>query len=291
MPDILISAPQLADLLAADPAVRVLDVRWRLDRPDGRPDFLDGHIPGAVYVDLDGELAEHGEPTDGRHPLPSTARLQSAARRWGINEGETVVVYDDLKSLSAARAWWVLTDAGIADVRILDGSLRAWTGAGFPLETGNTVPEPGTVTLSRGRLAQLSIDQAADLAANGVLIDVRTAERYRGEVEPIDPRAGHVPGAVNRFTGANVDPDGRFLDPEVLRREFGELGVTAEQTVGVYCGSGVTASHAFVALTLAGYHPALYAGSWSQWSHHADRPVATGPHPESAHAPLQKEQS
>jgi thiosulfate/3-mercaptopyruvate sulfurtransferase len=287
---ILISAEELDELIAADPTVRVLDVRWRLDRPDGRPEFLDGHIPGAVYVSLNDELAEHGAPAEGRHPLPSTARLQAAARRWGLNDGETVVVYDDLKSLSAARAWWLLTDAGVADVRILDGSLRAWTDAGRPLETGDVVPVPGTVALSRGRLSKLSIDEAADLAATGVLIDVRAAERYRGDLEPIDPRAGHVPGALNRFTGANVDAAGRFLDPDTLRREFAELGVVDGAPVGVYCGSGVTASHAFVALTIAGYSPVLYAGSWSQWSNHPDRPVATGPHPEGELASTQTDQ-
>jgi thiosulfate/3-mercaptopyruvate sulfurtransferase len=288
---ILISAEELADLIVADAPVRILDVRWRLDRPDGRPEFLEGHIPGAVYVDLDSELAEHGAPTEGRHPLPSTARLQSAARRWGLNDGETVVVYDDLKSLSAARAWWLLTDAGVADVRILDGSLRAWTDAGHPLETGDVVPAAGRITLTQGRLPQLSIDEAARLASTGVLIDVRAAERYRGEVEPIDPRAGHVPGAVNRFTGANVDSSGRFLDPDTLRREFAELGVVDGAPVGVYCGSGVTASHAFVALTLAGYNPVLYPGSWSQWSNHPDRPVATGAQPQGALASTQKEHS
>ncbi len=279
MSDILISAPQLAELIASDTTVRILDVRWRLDRPDGRPEFLEGHIPGAVYVDLDHELAEHGAATDGRHPLPSPARLRDAARRWGLNDGDTVVVYDDLKSLSAARAWWLLTDAGIADVRILDGSLRAWTILGEPLETGDVVPVAGNITLSSGHLPRLSIDDAAHLATTGVLIDVRAAERYRGDVEPIDPRAGHIPGAVNRFTGANVDANGRFLSPDELRREFAALGVTQGAPVGVYCGSGVTASHAFVALTLAGYSPTLYPGSWSQWSNHPDRPVATGGRP------------
>lgn len=280
MPDILISAPELAQLLATDSRVRVLDVRWRLDRPDGRPDHLAGHIPGAVYVDLDHELAEHGAPaTEGRHPLPSSARLQDAARRWGLNDGDTVVVYDDLSSLSAARAWWLLADAGVADVRILDGALQAWVDAGFPVEAGDVVPEPGGITLSRGRLRRIDIDDAARLARDGVLIDVRAGERYRGEVEPIDPVAGHVPGAVNRPTGENLGADGRFLPPAELRRAFEALGARPGEPVGVYCGSGVTASHAFVALTLAGFEPALYAGSWSQWSNHPDRPVATGAMP------------
>jgi thiosulfate/3-mercaptopyruvate sulfurtransferase len=290
--DILITPDALAGLVAGGQTVRILDVRWRLDRPDGRPEYLEGHIPGAVYVDLDHELAEHGAPTDGRHPLPSREPLQDAARRWGLNDGDLVVVYDDLKSLSAARAWWLLVDAGVADVRILDGSLRGWVAAGRALEDGDIVPERGTVTLSKGLLPKLTIGQAAVLPSQGVLIDVRAAERYRGDTEPIDPRAGHVPGAVNRFTGENVDAEGRFLDADTLRQRFEDIGVTRDAPVGVYCGSGVTASHAFVALTLAGFAPQLYPGSWSQWSNHLDRPVVTGPHPDAAPAVvLEKEQS
>jgi thiosulfate/3-mercaptopyruvate sulfurtransferase len=279
MSDILITPRELAALIAEGAPVRVLDVRWRLDRPDGRPEYLAGHIPGAVYVSLDDDLAAHGEPTDGRHPLPDASALQSAARRWGIDDGDTVVVYDDLKSLSAARAWWVLTDAGIADVRILDGALRAWTAAGLDLEEGEVVPATGSVTLSTGHLAQVSIGGAAELAASGALLDVRAPERYRGDVEPIDPRAGHIPGSINVPTADNVDAEGRFLAPAVLRARFAEAGVDGASPVGVSCGSGVTASHAFVALRIAGLTPILYPGSWSQWSNHADRPVATGSNP------------
>ena len=280
MTDILITPDELAALLvdrADRDDVRVLDVRWRLDRPDGRPEYLAGHIPGAVYVDLDSTLAAHGAPTDGRHPLPSPSALQASARAWGIHDGDTVVVYDDLKSLSAARAWWLLTDAGIADVRILDGSLRGWTTAGHPLEEGTVVPAPGTVTLRSGLLRQTDIDGAAALGAatDAVLVDVRAGERYRGEVEPIDPRAGHIPGAINLPTTENVDAAGRFLSPAQLRARFAAAGLDERGAVGVYCGSGVTASHAVVALTLAGYAPTLYPGSWSQWSNHPDRPVET----------------
>lgn len=287
MSDILVSADDLAALIASDADVRILDVRWRLDRPDGRPDHLSGHIPGAVYVDLDTELAEHAAPTEGRHPLPSTAALQRSARRWGIDDGDTVVVYDDLKSLSAARAWWVLKDAGIDDVRILDGSLRSWTDAGYDLEQGAVEPRPGSVTLTSGLLRQLTIDEAAQTATEGVLLDVRAEERYRGDVEPIDPRAGHIPGARSLATAGNVDETGRFLDPELLRERFAAAGADASAPIGVYCGSGVTASHAFVAATLAGLDPALYAGSWSQWSQHPDRPVAVGEEPAGALAPAE----
>lgn len=275
MSDILLTPDELAELTARDESVRILDVRWRLDRPDGRPEYLEGHIPGAVYVDLDTELAGHGAPQDGRHPLPDTAALQAAARRWGLRDGDTVVVYDDLKSLSAARAWWLLVDAGIADVRILDGALRGWVAAGHALEQGDVVPAPGDVTLSAGRLPQLTIDAAAALARDGVLLDVRAEERYRGDVEPIDPRAGHVPGARSLFTGGNVDADGRFLPADALRERFASAGAQPDQPVGVYCGSGVTASHAFVAAVLAGYEPRLFAGSWSAWSN-TGRPVAIG---------------
>ncbi|MDI6944819.1 MULTISPECIES: sulfurtransferase [Microbacterium] len=273
--EILITPDELAELTARDERVRILDVRWRLDRPDGRPEYLEGHIPGAVYVDLERELSGHGAASDGRHPLPDTPALERAARRWGLDDGDTVVVYDDLKSLSAARAWWLLTDAGVQDVRILDGALRGWVASGHALERGDVVPAPGSITLTAGRLPQLSIDAAAVLARDGVLIDVRAPERYRGEVEPIDPRAGHVPGARNLFAGDTVDESGRLLPPDALRARFEAVGARPDQPVGVYCGSGVTASHAFVALTVAGFAPRLFAGSWSAWSNTA-RPVAIG---------------
>ncbi|MCR2817788.1 sulfurtransferase [Microbacterium sp. zg.Y1090] len=275
----LITPEALAALIAGPHSVRVLDVRWRLDRPDGRAEYLAGHVPGAVYVDLERELSAHGAPTEGRHPLPSTAQLGEAARRWGLDDGDTVVVYDDLSSLAAARAWWLLVDAGVADVRILDGALRGWIAAGLPLEQGAVVPSPGSVTLGRGLLPRLTMGAAAALAQTGVLLDVRAEERYRGETEPIDPRAGHIPGALSAPTTANVDADGRFLDPAALRERFTALGVTEGEPVGVYCGSGITASHAAFALTLAGFAPRLYPGSWSQWSQHPDRPVATGAEP------------
>ncbi|OJV77977.1 MAG: sulfurtransferase [Microbacterium sp. 71-36] len=285
MSDVLVTATELRDALAAGGfadggPVRVLDVRWRLDRPDGLPEYRAGHIPGAQYVDLDHELAAHGEPTDGRHPLPPVEALQEAARRWGIDDGDTVVVYDDLKNLSSARAWWLLRYAGVADVRLLDGSLRAWTDAGFDAETGDaTPPAPGSVTLAYGALPVLPLDEVAGFADGALLLDARAGERYRGEVEPIDPRAGHVPGAVSAPTTENVGADGRFLAPEALRARFTELGALPGVEVGVYCGSGVTAAHQAVALTLAGFTPRVFPGSWSQWSNHPELPVATGAEP------------
>lgn len=260
--------------------VRVLDVRWRLDRPDGRPAYREGHIPGAQYVDLDHDLAAHGEPTDGRHPLPPVETLQAAARRWGIDPGDTVVVYDDLKNFSSARAWWLLRYAGLTDVRLLDGALREWTDAGLALEKGDAeTPAPGSISLAYGALPVLELDAVADFADSSVLLDARAGERYRGEVEPVDPRAGHVPGAVSAPTTENVGDDGRFHSPEQLRSRFRLLGVEDGMSVGVYCGSGVTAAHQAVALTLAGFEARVFPGSWSQWSNHPELPVATGPDP------------
>ncbi|WP_395244206.1 sulfurtransferase [Agromyces sp. MMS24-K17] len=276
--DLLLDVDGLAALLASDEPPLLLDVRWRLDRPDGRPEYLAGHLPGAVYVDLDHELAEHDEdPRAGRHPLPSVEVLQAAARRWGLREGQSVVVYDDLKNLASSRAWWLLRHAGIADVRFLDGALRAWTAAGRPLETGEPpAPEPGDVTLEYGRLDLVGIDEVAALPETGTVVDARAAARYRGDEEPLDPRAGHIPGALNAPVTDVVDAEGRFRPDAELRAHFEAIGVRADAPVAAYCGSGITATAEVVALTLAGYEPVLYPGSWSQWSNHFDRPVATG---------------
>jgi thiosulfate/3-mercaptopyruvate sulfurtransferase len=303
----LISAAELAALLVAGPAPRILDVRWKLGGPPGRGEFRRGHLPGAVYVDLDSELAGHGDAAEGRHPLPEPADLQAAARGWGLIDGDTVVVYDDLGNMSAARAWWLLRHAGVRDVRLLDGGLAAWRAADLPIVEGEEAVAAGSVTLEFGQLPTLDADAAAVLAQDGALLDARAAERYRGDTEPIDPRAGHIPGAVNAPTGGNLDASGRFLPAAELRARFEALGVRdrvpaggaaagdagessaraaadvdapdAAFDVGIYCGSGVTAAHEAVALTLAGFTPALYPGSWSQWSNLPGRPVATGDAP------------
>ncbi|OUE29677.1 3-mercaptopyruvate sulfurtransferase [Clavibacter michiganensis] len=277
--EILITPTELDHALRTRDDVRVLDVRWSLGGPPGRPLHEAGHIPGAVYVDLDAELSRHGAPEEGRHPLPDPAALQEAARRWGVREGDAVVAYDGGGSLAAARAWWVLRDAGIADVRILDGALPAWTAAGLPLETGPVVPAPGDVTLTSGLLAVLDEAGAARVARAGVLLDARAGERYRGEVEPVDPRAGHVPGAVSAPTAENLALDGAFLPADALRARYAALGIRPGDAVGVYCGSGVTAAHEIAALAIAGIDAALYPGSWSAWSNQPARPVATGAAP------------
>jgi len=281
MPHPLVTADDLDRLLRSDRPPVVLDVRWRLDAPDGREAFAAGHIPTAQYVSLDDDLAAHGAPTDGRHPLPNPADFTETVRRWGVDEGDTVVVYDDWLSYGAARAWWMLTDAGVS-VRLLDGGLAAWRRAGLELESGHAVAvgsAVGSAAVGSGRLAQLDIDAAAELARTGILLDVRAPERYRGDTEPLDPQAGHIPGARNAPTVDSNDADGRFLPADELRARFLAVGARPDQPVGVYCGSGVSASHAALALTLAGFEPALYAGSWSQWSNQPDRPVAVGARP------------
>lgn len=273
---VLIQPDELASRLRADhdrPAV--LDVRWKLGGPPGHDEYLTGHVPGAVFVDLDQELAAHGEPTDGRHPLPSLEQLQEAARRWGLNVGDSVVVYDGEGNLSAARAWWLLRWAGISDVQILDGALPAWLEGGYPIDTDDVVPLRGNVELAAGGQELLDIDQVARFAHNGLLLDARAFERFTGQQEPIDPKAGHIPGAVSAPTGANLDQAGRFLTPERLRERFASVGADADTAIAVYCGSGVTAAHQIAALAIAGYDAALFPGSWSQWSNQ-DRPVATG---------------
>jgi thiosulfate/3-mercaptopyruvate sulfurtransferase len=277
--EILMTPAELDAALRTRDDVRVLDVRWSLGGPPGRPLHEAGHIPGAVYVDLDTELAGHGAPEDGRHPLPATADLERAARGWGIRQGDAVVVHDGGGNTAAARAWWLLRDAGVADVRILDGALPAWVAAGLPLETGSAAPEPGDVTLTPGALPTLDGDAAADLARTGVLLDARAGERYRGEAEPMDPRAGHIPGAVSAPTVGNLDADGAFLPADALRDRYAALGIRPGDAVGVYCGSGVTAAHEIAALAIAGIDAALYPGSWSAWSNQPGRPVATGADP------------
>ncbi|MBQ0825000.1 sulfurtransferase [Streptomyces tagetis] len=280
----IVSAPDLAGALAGPHPPVLLDVRWQLTTAtaageppfDGRAAYEAGHIPGAVYVDLDRELA--GPPgTGGRHPLPDLGEFGAAMRRAGVSAGRPVVVYDGGQGWAAARAWWMLRWTGHPDVKVLDGGLTAWDG---PLATGTTVPEPGDFTPEPGGRGLLDADGAAALARSGVLFDARAGERYRGEVEPIDPVGGHIPGAVSAPTADNVTEGGRFRSADELRDRFRELGATEGTEVGVYCGSGVSGAHEVLALAVAGIPAALYVGSWSQWSTDPTRPVATGPAPQ-----------
>ncbi|MDT5018258.1 MAG: thiosulfate/3-mercaptopyruvate sulfurtransferase [Mycobacterium sp.] len=262
---VLIAAAELAERLKAGERPAILDVRWQLSEPDGRAAYQQGHLPGAVYVSLEDELSNHSVAGRGRHPLPSGRDVEAAARRWGVRRGVPVVVYDDWNRAGSARAWWVLTAAGIEDVRILDGGLAAWPDS---LESGSVTPESGDVTvkyddLYAGALSTLTAEQAATVP----LLDARAPERFRGDVEPIDPVAGHIPGARNVPSTSLLAGDGRFLrGAEILQR-------SGEGAIGAYCGSGVTASVVVAALAAAGVDAALFPGSWSQWCSDPTRPV------------------
>ncbi|GGV27751.1 sulfurtransferase [Streptomyces griseoflavus] len=280
----IISASELAsELTGGNPPV-LLDVRWQLSTAraageppfDGRAAYRAGHLPGAVFVDLDAELAS-APGGHGRHPLPDLAVFGAAMRRAGVSSARPVVVYDGGIGWGAARAWWLLRWTGHPDVRVLDGGLPSWEG---PLETSVPRPDEGDFAPVPGETGLLDADGAAALARSGVLLDARAGERYRGEVEPIDRVGGHIPGAVSAPTTENVGADGRFLPAAELASRFGGLGVSGGSPVGVYCGSGVSGAHEVLALAVAGIPADLYVGSWSEWSADPERPVAVGPDPQ-----------
>jgi thiosulfate/3-mercaptopyruvate sulfurtransferase len=258
-----------------EPDLRVIDLRWYLDGRSGRAAYETGHIPGAVFVDLDREVTGL-TPGQGRHPLPVREDFEKAMRRAGVGRGSHVVVYDDQGGFSAGRLWWLLRYFGHADVAVLDGGLRAWSGE---LSTQAAQVPPGDFVASAAReSAKLDFEELRQSAAGLVLLDARSGERFRGEVEPIDPRAGHIPGARHAAWQANLDAEKRFLPPGELRRHFQQLGVRTGDQVVAYCGSGVSACHNLLALEVAGLPGArLYPGSWSDWSTREDAPVATGP--------------
>ena len=264
MSDPLISVADLRDLLGT---VTVLDVRYRLGGPPGGPEFEAGHVRGASYVDLERDLAA-APGNRGRHPLPEPEDFQTAMRAAGVRGDRPVVVYDDWAGRAAARCWWLLRWAGHDDARVLDGGWAAWLTAGGPREVGPTRPAPGDLVVRAGSVPVL---RPQDLPAAGTLVDARAPGRYRGEVEPVDPVAGHIPGAVNVPTEANLAADGLFLTPDELREVY--AGLSGD--VAVYCGSGVTACHDLLALERIGVHASLYPGSWSEWVADPQRPVET----------------
>lgn len=275
---VLITATELAARIESGDPLAILDVRWRLDDPDGRAAYLEGHLPGAVYASLEDELSDHGVAGRGRHPLPSGPNLQAAARRWGIRHDDLIVVYDDWNRAGSARAWWVLGAAGLENVRILDGGLPAWRSAGRGLQSGPVDPAPGNVTvphddLYAGARPTLTAGQTGSLT----LLDARAPERFRGDVEPLDPVAGHIPGAKNLPSGAVLAADGTFVGDYALSRLLADQNIDDGDRVGAYCGSGVTAAITIAALAATGREAALYPGSWSEWCSDPARPVAHGP--------------
>jgi thiosulfate/3-mercaptopyruvate sulfurtransferase len=285
---LLVTATELAAELARPNPPTVIDARWRLGGPPGIDDYRAGHVPGAAFIDLSHDISGTPGPA-GRHPLPDTDTFQAVMRGAGVRNGHGVVVYDDGDGLPAARTWWSLRYFGHGDVRVLDGDYRAWTGAGL----GTTAELPATevprtegdFTASPGHMPVLDADAAAALARDGLLLDVRTSERYRGETEPVDPVAGHIPGAVSAPIANTAHADGTYRSPAELRAYFTGLagaaseggggGLAGEGGVGAYCGSGVTAARGVLALALAGVPAALYVGSWSSWIADPSRPIAT----------------
>ena len=278
----LLTAPQLAERLSA-PELRILDCRFALDDPAyGRTRYAAGHVPGAQFADLERDLSGPIiKGVTGRHPLPDPARLQEALRAWGVDQDSTIVLYDDGPGAFAARAWWLLAWLGKRDgVFLLDGGFQAWQAADLPVTAQVTEPARGDFTARPDACLVVEADQLGRrLAEPGLtLIDARALPRFRGEVEPLDPVAGHIPGARCAPFTDNLGADGRFLPPEQLRQRFENLlaGRNPEQLVA-YCGSGVTACHNLFAMSLAGLPLApLYAGSWSEWITDPARPVARG---------------
>lgn len=276
---LLVSAEWLAAHLD-DPDVRPVDVRWYLTEPErGHQEYLAGHIPGAPYMSLDRDMARPAYDGPGRHPLPAPEAFAAAAGRAGIGPQTLVVAYDSQGGAYAARLWWLLRYFGHQRVVLLDGGWAAWSAAGHPAAQGQTTVAPARFTAQPH--PELVVDAATVEALRhqpeALLIDARAAERYEGRVEPMDRRAGHIPGARSLPFAQNLRPDGSFKSPQELRAQFETLGVDRAARVVCYCGSGVTAAHNLFALRLAGRDDALlYEGSWSDWSSDPDRPVATG---------------
>jgi thiosulfate/3-mercaptopyruvate sulfurtransferase len=271
----------IADLAARldDPDQVVVDCRFNLQQPAAGPQlYAEGHIPGAFYADLDQDLSGPRRPDLGRHPLPSVASLQKLLRGFGIGPQSRVVVHDEGGGAIAARLWWLLRWLGHADVSLLDGGYAAWCAAGQPVSTarpasrtGSFVPQPGSMPVLTTADIEATLDTGKIL-----LLDLRARDRYLGRVEPIDPVAGHVPGALSAPFSANLTADGRFRPVAELRRHYAALlGGRSAAAVACMCGSGVTACHGIFALELAGWSGVgLYAGSWSEWIRATERPIA-----------------
>lgn len=290
MSEILITPQQLRRELSEPDPPTVLDVRWRLDHPDGRDDHEAGHIPTAFYVDLDTELSDPTRLGLGRHPLPDPATVEKLLGRVGATTDSEIVVYDDWNRAGSARAWWVLTASGVDHVRILDGGYSGWTAAAGEIERtardAGTAPgptdEPSLPDLYTAALSPvLDANQAANIARAGLLLDARHPDRYSGVDNPPGEKPGHIPGAASLAGTSLLDDDGFFKTPAELREIFDAAGVTdtdadAEQ-IGAYCGSGITACVVIAAARVIGRDIALFPGSWSQWSADPENPVEHQP--------------
>ena len=273
----LIAATDLLGVID-EPRVRIADCRFYLDRPAaGREAFADGHIPGAIYLSLDDDLSAPDGP--GRHPLPPPADFAARLGQLGIGNEHRVVVYDDAGGAIAARLWWMLRALGHDNTFVLDGGLQHWQDAGGALTQETSDHPPATMRLRTSFAGTVGYDEVNSRREALRLVDARGVDRYRGEAEPIDPVAGHIPTAVNLPYAENLQADGRFDEPDHIRRRFLDLGITTPETTVAYCGSGVTACHDILAMEVAGLGTArLYPGSWSDWLERGGE-VATEPRP------------
>lgn len=261
-----------------DDVIRIVDVRWYLDNPDrGRADYERAHLPGAIFLDLETELS--GPTGPGRHPLPDFGWLASRLGELGIGDDHHVIAYDDNTGSIAARLWWMLRHVGHTAVSVLDGGFELWQASGFPTTDSIETLEPAAFTIRSVRDDTISRDELIGRLGEVALLDARAAPRFRGDIEPVDPEAGHIPTALSAPFDENLNPDGTFKSPEELARRFAAMGIEPDSDIVAYCGSGVTACHNILALHLAGLSEAmLYPGSWSDWST-AGFPVATGTRP------------
>ena len=277
----LIAARDLAARLARPDDIRVVDMRWYLGRPgDGRRAYDEGHIPGAIHLDIDADLVAPEGP--GRHPLPSPSAFRRTLEQAGIGDRHLVVTYDDVGGWVAARLWWMLDDLGHRATAVLDGGYPAWVAAGLPIvssaEDPARPPAPASITLAERWSKVIDRDTLRDRLGRLVVLDARAGARYRGEIEPIDPVAGHIPTALSAPVEGNVGPDGRFLPAAELARRYRDLGAAGSGVV-VYCGSGIAACDIALARRVAGLpDPILYPGSYSDWSR-SGMPIAVGAEP------------
>lgn len=267
---VLVSAAEAHQLLQQQPDASILDVRWSLSNPQQREEYAHSHIPGAVYVDMDTQLSrKDAAPSEGRHPLPLLQDFEVAARSWGIKSLHTpVLVYDDVSGQGAARAWWLLTRSGFTRVHVLDGGFTAWLKAGLPAQKGEVIPSVSTVSLvpTPDTLPAAKRNELERAAANQYLIDVRSESRFLGTEEPVDPVAGHIPGAQN-LPISRMLQNGKFRDAQELSDMFVSLGVEEHGEVVLYCGSGITAAQAALALTRTNINARIFPPSWSGWIH------------------------
>lgn len=276
---VLLTPAQLQEMLSSGADVTVIAVH-SINPYTGQDSFKGQRIKGAIdtqaYTDFQSPASIEG----GQRPLPDIAELQAKARAWGLRAGSTIVIYDADRSMTAARAWWVLRWAGLPDVRVLDGGFPAWIAAGMPVTEEITTPVPSEIVLSPGHMAEFGADEALKLAMDGVLLDARIRPNYiGGKAAPGQPQRGHIPHALSAPAPDNVTDYGNFTDGETLREMYRALGADGKKPVGVYCGAGMSAAHTVLALASIGIDASMYPGSWSAWVSDPTRPIVTGADP------------